>query len=243
MNKKIQGFVVKTSVYKETNLIVSLLTSEGICTFKAVSALKVPYKLSNLIQLYVFGEYELISSNDDCRNVLIGGKVLKEYKNIINDYEASVFLSFISESLFKDELLEKNGYRLFDYCIDNITKKELFPNVILLVLKTILKTNGSLLETECCANCGSKNDIVTVSIHNGGFICHKCNQSLNLSFGDIDYLKGYRYIVKSKLSDIDKFVLSKQIYSKLFHEFIEFLDSNCGIKFSSKKLVETIFFM
>lgn len=236
MQKKVKGYIIHRSVYKETNLIVSLLTHDGIVSFKAQGALKVPYKLSSLVQLYTYGEYVLAFSKEGNKNTLIDGQVIKNVPVLAEDFESSIILSFLAESIVKDESFKK-PYEVFDFVFNNLDKKEYYPSMIAVILKLHLLYNGSFLNSDECVKCGTKTNIATVSFNDGGYVCSKCNQIYSLPIKTVDYMKSYRYIMKANIENSTSFILTDLTKKEILNDLFSFIEENTGLKFNSKQLI------
>ncbi len=83
---------------------------------------------------------------------------------------------------------------------------------------------------------GASDHISGVSIHSGGFVCQECigmyDQKLT-----VDVLKGFRYINKWQLENIDMLHLEENIIDELMPIMEAYIDEFTGITFQSRKFI------
>ena len=109
MQKIYQGIILKSVPYKESDVIITLLTKEeGLISFKARGIHKINSKNASVVQLYTIGEYKLDEKTDYSNKTLISGSSIYFPLVIYEDLKYSCLLSFISETIinFKDEYSE-----------------------------------------------------------------------------------------------------------------------------------------
>ena len=82
------GIIISTSVYKDNNLIVNLLTQNSIVTFEVLSLHNKNRYLINDIQVLNYGEFELYKGNTKYFK-LKACKIEKSLYNMSNSFEIS----------------------------------------------------------------------------------------------------------------------------------------------------------
>ena len=236
MNKFVKGYVLNITKYKENDGIVSILTSSGIESYKARAIYKLNSKFGNLLQSFMYGEFEICYPLENQISFIKDIQDYKINKSIYSDFNKFTLLSFVAESILKDPDLS-NKFLIFDTVFKMIDQDNYnFKNIVLIVLKNHLLSNGSLLEADCCCKCGKKNNVVAVSFKDGGFLCSNCNP--NPSFiKPNEFLIAYRYVIKADITKSNSFTISDEIFKELFALMYDELVNNVGIKLNTESLL------
>lgn len=238
MTSIIKGFILNQVKYKENDLIINVLTQNKIESFKVLGGLKVPNKYMNCIELYTFGEYEVYTIKDSDKYILRNGKTIEKL-DTFSDFNKSILLSFLAESIIKDPDL-KNQFEIFKNTFDLLKSNYSLFNIVAVVLKYHLIDNGSYLESDGCCKCGSKKSMITVNFNDGGFICNECNKIYNLPIRSNNYLLAYRTIMKATINDTNKFSYDDEVIKELISDMFYILEENIGIKLKSKEILLNI---
>ncbi len=236
MTKIIKGFILSLNPYLENDVIANVLTKDGFESFKVRAGQKTTSKFINSIACFEYGEFSVCSINNSDKYFLQEVNNVCKINDLYSNIDKNILISFIAESIIKDESLT-NSYSLYEYVFNAINENKFnFANIICIVLKLHLLSNGSFVETDGCINCGSKKNIVGVSLLDGGFICSSCfNNSGTLK--SIQYLKTFRMISKANIVDQDKFNIDEIIKKEMISDFFHLVEENVGIKLLTKKLI------
>ena len=100
------GIIISTSVYKDNNLIVNLLTQNSIVTFEVLSLHNKNRYLINDIQVLNYGEFELYKGNTKYFK-LKACKIEKSlYKRCFEDSKLLFSYEFLKEIILKNQPYE-----------------------------------------------------------------------------------------------------------------------------------------
>ena len=121
------GIVINSNVYKDNDLIVELLTENGIINFRSKGIKKIDSKNKSLVFDFAYIEAEFFKKGD--KTTLINGKNLINVSIIYSSFEGLLFISFIKEILYK-------------LIVDE--EKHLFFNDLLSALKSIENSGNDL---------------------------------------------------------------------------------------------------
>ena len=212
MQKIYQGIILKSVPYKESDAIITLLTKEGLISFKARGIHKINSKNVSLVQLYTIGEYKLDEKTDYSNKTLISGSSLYFPLAIYEDLKYSCLLSFISETIinFKDEYSE--AYEIIETVIRNLDKIDILT-MTLMVQKYILKWNGVIFEVE------------------------KCMKGYNFSISNLSYLKTIRLVLKANIENIFSYQVDEIIGHKILIDLFKYIENNLGVYHKTKDML------
>lgn len=237
MEKIIKGYVLKVVPYQESNLIVTLLTKEGIDIFKARGVLKPTSKNAPSCQLYTYGEYTLSYKQDGANKTLTSGVVLSMIPSLYTDLKVSTLLGLLAETITKnDDFLD--GYNVFEVVFNHLKEGNCnYATIIAIVLKLNAMESGIPLDADSCVRCGSKKNIYTVSYDDGGLLCAKCAYDLHKLDRTVSYIQNFRYVVKANIRNINDFSLDLVVAKNLIIDLFDYLEKNAGIYFKSRQMV------
>ena len=109
MEWTIKGIIIKSSVYKESDAILTCLSREyGLVSFKARGVLKVTSKNASSCQLYTIGEYHLTGKNEYGHKILTSVDGIKYPSALFDNGHYLALFAFLSEAILKLELEDSN---------------------------------------------------------------------------------------------------------------------------------------
>lgn len=239
--KTFEGIVLRTIDYKESDLLVDVLTSEGKECFLARGAKKITSKNSSSLGLLTKATFVVSIS-------LSGKGTLKEGAPIrtMSPKEdlASLFaLNFIAEvsnafAQYQTES-ERKTYRFLDSMLSKINEGYEPLSACLIYLSYILKSNGSGLDVSECVRCHSKRNIVGVSYQEGGFLCKAHIREKDVTFAPY-VLKVIRYCFLVEEGTLKDVSFEKDAAIRLLKDLAEFVKDQFGIKLKSLELLRVL---
>lgn len=242
MEWTIKGIIIKSTVYKESDAILTLISREyGLVSFKARGVLKVTSKNSSSCQLYTIGEYHLTGKNEYGHKILKSVDVIKYPSALFDNGQYLSLFAFISEVILKMELEDNQLIQIYDileYLLDNVKKHYSLLSATLIVFKHLFDYSGLHLNVDECAKCGNKKNIVGISYLEGGFICAKCAMNAT-SFKEYpaEYLKSFRYINKASIENVFVLSIDNRIGYSILNAWFDYLYDAIGISFKSKQIL------
>lgn len=236
-----QGYVIRIAPYKENDAIVTFLTPQGLVVAKARGFMKNESKLRNSCQLYAHGEYSFASTLEQGHQTLTGASIKQAPIAALTSLEISSLLGLFAEALTKIELEDDiDPYDTFQRFITTLTLHPSYRSAYLVLLAHLLHWTGITLEVDQCVNCGALKNIVAVSFQEGGFLCARCNKELNAPLVDADYIKLFRYVMKSPIDKFHLFDASPQFTHRLATQLFDYLESMAGVSLKSKDVLSSI---
>lgn len=236
--ENIMGLVLKNKPYKENDMLVWIYTrTYGKMALIARGVKKLKSKNAPACQTITLGDYLFTPKKG--LSLLIKGSPIDYFRHIKEDIELEAYASYFIEYVYR--YLPDNDPDM--ECFDNLLLALKYLNsgynprlVYLLFNAYILKSMGCALEVEQCCVCGNMKGIAGVSISGGGFVCQNCIGIYDLPL-TIDVLKGFRYINKCDLQNIDLLKLEEEVISELIKIMNAYIDEFTGLVFKSRKFI------
>lgn len=205
MIKKLEGFIVQETPYKETSKIINILTKEyGIIGVlcKGVKSMKSP--LRALTTKYTYGIFTMYFKEDKL-STLTSVDIIDDLYNIKTDLTLISYTTYIIE-LVKQVAKQNKSREVYNIFINTILKinKGLDPLILTNILEIkMLDYLGVSLNLDSCNKCGSKNNIVTIDGDIGGYLCKNCltNETI-VKPNTIKMLRMYYYVDIKSISDL-----------------------------------------
>ena len=218
---EVEGIIIKDMDFKENSKILTILTKEyGIISVISKGCKSMKSKLRSVSLKLTYASF-CISYKEDGLSTLIEGTHINYLKNIMFDVNKISYVTYILE-LTKEVLKENNNYSdIFNDMINAILKinDDLDERIITNILEVkYLKYLGILPELNCCIKCGNSNDITTISVNDGGYICKNCYTG-----GKIYDEKVIKLIRLFYLVDLEK-VTKLDIKDNIIKDINEFID-------------------
>jgi DNA repair protein RecO (recombination protein O) len=232
MDEQINGIVIKQIDYKDNDAIITVYTAKygriGLYVrgFKKMTSKNV-YATQVFDESVFMLEYNPISRFQ----MLKSATLVNEHKHIKADYDRLAIASLICE--VADTVHGEEGYQDLKSALDCLDSTEEPYTVLNLYLSLALRYAGTGMNVDGCCLCGSGEDIVALSVQEGGFICRRCNSELRLPESDPGYLRLIRIINKADFSVIDKIMKLGLNSFTITQELIGFLKYHLDIDFRS----------
>ena len=239
MNERITGIVIRETEVKESDAIITVCTADyGQLSLYARGLKKVTSKNAYACQLFDYSEF-LLDYNPSKQIQLMKSAVLKkEYLGIKSDYDRLALASVVIEII--SQLQDDTSYDLLQTTLEKLDyEKEEFTvfNVFIVQILALLGVSPVVDE---CVLCGNTKGIETISIADGGFICHECNKSVHLKAMDVEFLKKFRIINKADFSVFDKLSGIGLNDYQLSALLVEFFCTHSGMRLKSWRAVEGV---
>ncbi len=237
MNEKATGYIIKTTDSGENDEIIHFYTADyGQLSFYAKGIKKISSKNAYACQLFDYSEF-LFDYNDNRDMQLLKSATLKkEYMGIKSDYERLALGSVVLEII--SSLNDEGFFDLLQTTLELLDREEEIYTVFSIFVVEVLNELGISPEVDSCVCCGDTTSIETISISDGGFLCHDCNRSTNLRPVTIEGLRSFRVINKASFAVFNKATgLGLNSYD-LASKLIEFLIMHSGINLRSWRSVQ-----
>ncbi|WP_280768495.1 DNA repair protein RecO [Salipaludibacillus daqingensis] len=176
MLDKIEGIIIRTTNYSETNKILTIYSREnGKIALMARGAKKPKSRFASSSQLFIYGSFVYQKSKGI--GTLNQADILDSFRNIRSDLMLTAYAAYMVELLDKlTEDQESNPYlfELLFQLLHHLDEGE-DGEILLRILETKMLTfTGSTPTLHQCSHCGSPELPFMFSLKFGGALCRKC---------------------------------------------------------------------
>ena len=240
MIKKIEGIIVSEIDYKESSKIINVLTPDyGIIGFIARGTKQVKNKLSGVTSKLTYGFFH-VNYKEKGLSTLIEVDIINNFKSIRRD------IGMMSYALYLLELADRvyrhdNDSQIYNLLIASLKKIDegfnykVITNIFELKMLDFLGIRPVIDE---CVNCGSKDDIVTISSYRGGYLCKNCCQNeVITSIKTVRLLRMFYYVDISKITKLD---VSNEVSQELSKFIYDYYDRYSGIYLKSREFLQNL---
>lgn len=231
MNDKVCGFVLSQSDYKESDMLMQVLTKEyGIISLVGKASKKLDSK-NHFLPMCI---YEFMIDYKDGKTIysIHGSKLIKNYFEDQN-IDMMSFKNVLIEAALKNR--DINTYEQLTFVFDkiNASNKYLLGSMF---FSYLCKCFGVMPTVDGCAICGHSK-VVSLSNNNGGFVCEK--HTNGLSPISVERLRKFRLIVKGEFKDYE--ILKDFEYDiNDFYLIVNFFLENADLKMKSYDFYRTL---
>lgn len=231
MNDKVNGFVLTQIDYKESDMLMQVLTKEyGIISLVGKASKKLDSK-NHFLPMCI---YEFMIDYKDGKTIysIHGSKLISNYFED-NNIEMMSFKNVLIEAALKNKDIDTYDQLTFIFEHMNKTNKYLLGSMF---FSYLTKRFGIMPVVDGCANCGYKK-VVALSNIDGGFVCEKHTNGIQTL--PVDRLKKFRLIVKGEFKDYE--ILKNFDYDiNDFYLIANFYIENADTKMKSYDFYKTL---
>ena len=203
--ESIEGIILTETNYSESSKILNVLTKEhGLIGIMSKGCRNMKSKLRGVSRKLVYGTFHIYYKEKGL-STLISIDVKNSFSKILTNLEKISYASFILD-LTNQVVKQNENDEIFEVLKDTLIKIEEGLNPIaltnILELK-MLDYLGVSPNIDCCSECGSDKQIVTLSSDRGGYICKECyNNEPLVSEKTIKMIRMYYYVNIKNITNI-----------------------------------------
>jgi len=179
MLEKIEGFVIRTQDYGETNKIVTVFSGKlGKFAVVAKGAKKPKSRMAALTQPFIYAQFLVYPSKK--LGSLQQGDVLDSFRKIREDIIKTAYAAYMAE--LTDKLMENHEpdiylYDQFQRTMHWIAEKESADIPVMIYELKLFQKAGFAPVLNHCALCGRTEGLSAFSVAEGGMLCRNCFSS------------------------------------------------------------------
>lgn len=176
MLEKINGIILKTQDYGETNKIVTIFSQQlGKFSGIARGAKKPKSRMAAITQPFIHGNFLVYVSTG--LSTIQQGEVTESFRNIREDIIKTAYAAYMTE--FTDKLLESHQpdpYIFNQFCqtMQWISEKDHYEIPLMMFEMKLFHTAGIAPKVDQCVNCGQQDSLSSFSMSEGGLLCSDC---------------------------------------------------------------------
>ncbi|MFC4738156.1 DNA repair protein RecO [Bacillus daqingensis] len=176
MLHKLEGIVLRTTDYGETNKIVTVFTEQsGKAALMARGAKKTKSRFAPAAQPFIQAVF--VYSKGRGMGSLSSADIIDSHRHIRSDLIKTAYASYAVELL--DKLTEDNQtypglYELLYHVLQHMNGEE-DPEVLIRLFETkMLYVTGAAPTLHACVNCGTVDEQLQFSLEHAGVLCRDC---------------------------------------------------------------------
>lgn len=230
--------ILSVTKYKDKDAIINAISETGYVSLTAKGILDPKCKnheLNNILNIvdvdFIDGDYKY--------PIIKRSKALLSAVDLNSDYYLMSTLMLLSESTL--HLLQEDEYYKVFKSLENailaLKNGENYLKVALIYLARIITISGYQLEFNHCIYCKSKENIVSFSFVEGGFICKNCATEETTNDLSPKQLKLLRASFLVKDYNIPDTIFNPEDGLYLLNKYSEFIEDGLGYKLNSIKLI------
>jgi DNA repair protein RecO (recombination protein O) len=241
--QKVEGIVIRTNDYGETNKIVTIFTREmGKIGVMARGAKKPKSRLTSVTQLFTYGYY-LVQKGSGLGS-LQQGEIITSWRGLREDLFKSAYAAYVVEltdKLTEDHKLNPYLFELLfqtlQYMNDGVDQEVL---TFIYEMK-MLNVAGIHPKMDGCVACSNTEGKFAFSVREGGFLCHRCYHLdphlIPISPATLKLLRIFYYFDINRLGTIS---LKDETKAELKAVISSLYDEYSGLNLKSKRFLQQL---
>lgn len=239
--EKIEGIIIRTTNYGETNKIVTIYSREwGKVGVMARGAKKPNSRLAAVTQLFTYG-YFLVQRSSGL-GTLQQGEMISSLRAIREDIFLTAYASYIVDLTDKSTDDRKPNPFLFELVHQtlNLINEGYDAEILMNIFEMkMLNPLGLYPILNQCAICGNTEGHFSFSIREGGLLCHRCLEKdpyhLKISSATVRLLRLFYYLDLSRLGNIS---VKSETKAELKKVISTYYDEYSGLNLKTKKFLK-----
>ncbi len=243
MLEKIEGIIIKTVDYGETNKIVTIF-SKRIGKFAAMArgAKKPRSRMAAVTQPFIHGQFFVYVNSG--LSTIQQGEIIDSFRPIREDIEKTAFTAYLTElteKLIDDKSADPYLYEQLYQTMLRIADKEEYAVPVMMYELKVFRKGGFAPTLSHCVNCGRTELPYVFSIGEGGFLCRNCRRldenAVHLTETQVKLLQLFQSVGIEQVGEISV----KQENKQLLRQIIDaYYDRHGGYFLKSKKFIQQL---
>lgn len=240
MNNRLTGYVVNMQEYQDHDAILSILTEKyKIIRCIARGVRKINSKNAAACQLFTYANFQLNIKEMRDLQMLQTAEIIDNNRLIREDLLKQCIAAFMCECVTKSDV-DEQMFALLDSCM-RILKNTTKPVVILCLFQVIMnRLHGIEPFVDGCVRCGRRDQITSISLLNGGFVCGYCSQSTMDEKKSSIELKCFRLLCKASLEHYAILEAMEDITFVQFETLYAYFEEYAGVSLKSIRFLKSL---
>ncbi|UCZ54507.1 DNA repair protein RecO [Bacillus shivajii] len=243
MLHKVEGIIIRTNDYGETNKILTVFTREnGKVALMARGAKRPKSRFASSAQLFMYGMF--VYQRSSGIGTLNQADITDSFKDVRIDLKLTSHAAYIAE--MADKLTEDHQrnpylfeliYQLFVYLNDGVDE-----DILTRIFETkMLEVAGVTPNLFHCALCGRQEDHFVFSVRQGGILCSSCKHEdsyhMKVTPSVIKLLRLFQQFDIKRLGNVSVKKETKRQLKEVLHLYF---DEYVGVRLKSKRFLDQI---
>ena len=242
----VEGIILKSFNYGEKHKIIKIVTPKlGVIGVFISNGNKVGTKKNALVQPLTCAYFNLKDSSTGTNDLffLNSGDIEDYFLDLKLDYEKVTYGYYMAEIILKGNYDPEHNatvYNLFKRCLVLANEGYSIFLLNLIFQLKMLPLLGIKPVIDYCAICQTTENIVTLSVSQGGLVCGKCINFNEPIILDAPLIPIVRALYKVDLNNFPEIELEEE-YLKPIETFLEnYYDAYSGLYLNSKKFIKDL---
>lgn len=235
----IEGIVLTELKYGETSKIINVLTPNlGIVGIYAKGACTLKSKTRPSATKLIYSKFKINYKKDKLSN-LSEAEIINDFINIRSDIIKISYANILLD--LSNQVAKENSDGMFENLLNALLciEKGLNPEAITQVLMLKYLDNlGIAPYLEGCVQCGSTDNIVTISSDKGGYVCSNCTDKY--AFVSSKALKLIKMYYLVDLKKLDKLEINNSLTKEIDMFIEDYYQRYSGIYLKSREFIKLV---
>lgn len=238
--EEVEGIVLSEVNYNDSSKILNVLTKEyGLIGIMSKGSRNIKSKLRAVSRKLIYAKFYIYYKKDKI-STLISVDLINSFNEILLDLTKISYASLIIDLVYQ-VVKQNDDKKVFDILRDGLIKinEGYAPNILTDIIKIkLLDYLGVSPIIDFCSNCGTTQDIITISAIDGGYVCRKCytNQEI-VSQKCIKLIRMFYYV---DIKNITKLDISNEVVKEVEMFLDDYYDRYTGIYLKSREFLNKI---
>ncbi|WP_100406763.1 DNA repair protein RecO [Bacillus solitudinis] len=243
MLQKVEGIVIRTTDYGESNKIVTIYSKElGKIGVMSRGSKKPKSRLTAVSQLFIHGMFLLQKSQG--LGTLSQGEIIDSFREVRNDLFRASYATYVVELTDKLTDDRKPSSAIFNLLSQtlHLLNEGVEPEILLRIYEMkMLSVAGIQPQLDECVHCHLTDLPVAFSIRHAGFLCKRCvhidDNARRISPQTARLLRLFFYIDLNRLGQIS---LKEETRATLRAIINDYYDEYSGVTLKSRRFLEQL---
>ncbi|MDA8352241.1 MAG: DNA repair protein RecO [Firmicutes bacterium] len=243
MLEKVEGIVLRTRDYGESNKVVILFTREqGKLAAMARGAKKPKSRLGGATQPFTMGQYLCFIGSGMA--TVSQADILESHHPLRFDLILASYASYLTEFLDRMTVEKEPAPALYELLLSTFEMMEdgVDPDILARIFELkVLETAGYRPVLDGCMVCGATDRPVKFSVRQGGFLCLHCAdrdpRALSLSPAAARIIKTLQRVTPDRLGNVQVKEETKQQLERALRSFV---DEYVDVRLKSRDFLDRV---
>lgn len=239
MNDKVEALILAVKDYREYDALITALTPIGRLNFVAKGLKKTTSKNAYALQLFSKSNLLFDLKDKNQLNVLKIAELKESNRYLREDFNTQILAAIASEiALVLSD--ESDLFDLIDQLYTKLNQQQDIFGHFNCFLARILKREGNSPQVDRCVVCGRQQNIVAVSVSQGGFLCQECYGHYAGVQLTPKLLRAFRLVNKVPFAKEDS-IMNPEVNSvQITNLLLDFFEEYLGITIKARKFISEI---
>lgn len=227
MLEKIEGIILKTIDYGETNKIITIFSKNiGKFTAMARGAKKPRSRMAAVTQPFIVGQF-FVYINPGLSTIR-QGEILESFRALREDIEKTAFTAYLvelTEKLLDDKTPEPYLYDQLYLTMEWIAKHDEYDIPIMMYELKAFQKGGFRPTLSHCINCRSKEGLYAFSLGEGGLLCRRClaldDQAIRLTEVQVKLLQMFQAVGIEQVGEISVKLENRKLLRQILDAYYD----------------------